>query len=102
MVDAPKRPYTGDELTDSLLRMNAELLSELWILRDRVTVLEHMLEEKGVVSRQALNDHVPAGPLAEELTQARDDLVRKVIGGAWTQGFSLEGLVNSVREKQKV
>jgi hypothetical protein len=100
MVAPPKKPYTGDELIDNLVRMNAELLSELWILRDRVTILEHMLQEKGVVDRAALNDYVPAGPLAEELQRQRDELVRKVIGGAWLQGFSLEGLVDSARTKE--
>ena len=101
MVTAPKKPYTGDELTDSLLRMNAELLSELWILRDRVTILEQMLQDKGVVDRAALNDYVPSGALADELAAQRDEIVQKVIGGAWLQGFTLENLVERGRQKQK-
>lgn len=45
-VDRPERPYLGQKELDDLMRMNSELLAELWILRDRVTVLEHMLQEK--------------------------------------------------------
>ena len=38
-VDRPERPYLGQKELDDLMRMNSELLAELWILRDRVTVL---------------------------------------------------------------
>ncbi len=93
MVDAPKQPYMGDAMLDTLIRMNTELMSELWILRDRVTVLEHMLEQKGVVDRKAMDDFVPTGDLAKELLRERDAMVEKVVGGAWTQGFSVNSLL---------
>jgi hypothetical protein len=98
MVDAPKQPYTGDEMMDNLIRMNTELMSELWILRDRVTILEHMLQEKGAISRKALDDFVPTGDLAKELIRERDGLVEKVVGGAWMQGFSVESLVAKAKK----
>ncbi|MSQ87371.1 MAG: hypothetical protein EXR10_11190 [Alphaproteobacteria bacterium] len=98
MVDAPKQPYTGDEMMDNLIRMNTELMSELWVLRDRVTILEHMLQEKGTISRKALDDFVPTGELAKELVRERDGLVEKVVGGAWMQGFSVESLVAKAKK----
>ncbi len=98
MVDAPKRPYTGDEMMDNLIRMNTELMSELWVLRDRVTILEHMLQEKGTISRKGLDDFVPTGELAKELVRERDGLVEKVVGGAWMQGFSVESLVAKAKK----
>jgi hypothetical protein len=97
VVDAPKQPYMGDAIIDTLVRMNTELMSELWILRDRVTILEHMLQEKGVVDRKAIDDFVPTGDLAKELVRERDALVQKVVGGAWVEGFT----VNSLLEKAK-
>ncbi|MDX2221451.1 MAG: hypothetical protein SFV21_01805, partial [Rhodospirillaceae bacterium] len=93
MVKPPSEPYTGDEMLDNVIRMNTELMSELWILRDRVTILEHMLQDKGVVSRKALDDFVPTGELARELTRERDALVERVVGGAWMQGYSVDSLV---------
>ncbi len=93
MVDTPKQPYMGDAMLDTVIRMNTELMSELWILRDRVTVLEHMLEQKGVVDRKAMDDFVPTGELAKELLRERDAMVEKVVGGAWTQGFSVNSLL---------
>lgn len=93
MVDAPKQPYMGDAVIDTIIRMNTELMSELWILRDRVTILEHMLEKQGAISRKELDDFVPTGDLAKELVRERDALVEKVVGGAWTQGFTVDGLL---------
>ena len=98
MVDAPKQPYTGDEMIDNIIRMNTELMSEVWVLRDRVTILEHMLQEKGVISRKALDDAVPTGDLAKELLRERDGMVERVVGGAWMQGFSVESLVAKVKK----
>lgn len=99
MVDAPKQPYTGDEMMDNVIRMNTELMSELWILRDRVTVLEHMLQEKGVINRKAVDDFVPQGAIAAELNRERDALVEKVVGSAWMQGFTVESLVAKAKRQ---
>lgn len=93
MVKPPSQPYTGNEMMDNVIRMNTELMSELWILRDRVTILEQMLQDKGIVDRKALDDFVPTGALAGELQRERDALVEKVVGGAWMQGFTVESLV---------
>jgi hypothetical protein len=98
MVDAPKQPYTGDEMIDNIIRMNTELMSEVWVLRDRVTILEQMLQDKGVVSRKALDDFVPTGDLAKELLRERDGMVERVVGGAWMQGFSVESLVAKAKK----
>ncbi len=97
MVEPPKQPYTGDEMMDNVIRMNTELMSELWILRDRVTLLEHVLQQQGVINRKTLDDMVPNGDLAKELNRERDALVEKVVGGAWMQGYSVESLVAKAR-----
>ncbi len=79
-VTRPERPYLGQKELDDVVRMNTELLAELWILRDRVTVLEHMLEQKQIIDRKALSDFVPDGELAKELERERNALVAKVAG----------------------
>jgi len=79
-VTRPERPYLGQKELDDVVRMNTELLAELWILRDRVTVLEHMLEQKQVIDRKALSDFMPEGELAKELERERNALVAKVAG----------------------
>ena len=42
MVAPARKAYTNDEKIDALVRMNTELLSEFWIMRDRMIVLEHL------------------------------------------------------------
>ena len=91
-VERPARPYLGQMELDDVMRTNTELLAELWILRDRVTVLEHMLEEKKVVDRKALSDFVPQGELAKELERERSALVNRVAGAPHAKSYDFETL----------
>jgi hypothetical protein len=91
-VEKPARPYLGQKELDQVVAMHTELMSELWILRDRVTLLEHVLQSKGVMSRQELDDLVPEGELAAELQRERDALVQRVVGAAHSGTYSIEAL----------
>jgi len=91
-VDRPERPYLGQSELDDVVRMNTELLAELWVLRDRVTVLEHLLEQKQVISRKALSDFVPEGELAKELERERNALVAKVAGAPHAKHYDFATL----------
>ena len=91
-VDRPERPQLESRLHDDLMRINAELLAELWILRDRVTILEHLLAGKGLVDRKAIDDFQPAGALAEELTRERQAMVRRVMGAPHATRYDHESL----------
>lgn len=91
-VERQARPYLGQMELDDIMRMNTELLAELWILRDRVTVLEHMLEEKKVIDRKTLADFVPQGELAKELERERTALVQRVAGAPHAKSFNFADL----------
>lgn len=91
-VQRPERPYLGQKELDDVMRMNTELLAELWILRDRVTVLEHLLEEKKLIDRRALSDYVPQGELAAELDRERRALVERVAGAPHAETYDFETL----------
>ncbi len=80
---------------DALMRINTELMSELWILRDRVTILEKLLEQKGVVTRQAIDDFILDDDFAKELNEERDKYVRRVAGAPWEVEFTVESLVQN-------
>jgi hypothetical protein len=96
-VDRPDRPQLESRQHDDLMRINAELLAELWILRDRVTILEQVLADKGLVDRKALDDFQPVGALAEELTRERQALVRRVMGAPHATRYDLEALKKKER-----
>jgi hypothetical protein len=72
--------YLGSERADDLARMITELASEVWVLRDRVTIMEHVLEKNGVLTRHTLDTYVPDADLAEELAAARKELIERVLG----------------------
>lgn len=94
-VHLPPRPYLETKELDAIVRMNTELLSELWILRDRVTVLEALLAQKNVVQRTEIDRFVPAGELATELETERAKLVERVVGAAHREHFDVDSLKRS-------
>ena len=91
-VERPERPYLGQRELDDLVRMNSELMAELWILRDRVTVLEHLLEQKQVLKRRDISEFQPAGDLAAELERERRALVERVAGAPHRNSYTVDQL----------
>ena len=80
---------------DALMRINTELMSELWILRDRVKVLEKILEEKKVIAPMCVDDYVPDGTFSEKLEAERDKFVRRIAGAPWGKEINLKSLIKN-------
>ncbi|MEB7447677.1 hypothetical protein [Arthrobacter koreensis] len=79
--DVPNRPtYLGDSRLDDVARMVFELTSELWILKDRVLVLEDQLQRSGALAAGAVDAAVPDEELAERLGAERRRLAARVYG----------------------
>ena len=95
MVAPASSPYTHDEKIDALLRMNTELLSELWIMRDRMMLLEYLLEKKSGLTRQEIDAFEPPPELEGELLAERDALVRRVVGAPWNDHWTIESIVRN-------
>lgn len=95
MPTPPPAPYLETETLDHLARMHTELLSELWILRDRVMVLEKLLEEKGTVAREEIDRYVPQGAFEQEIETERAALIRRVVGAPWKQDYTVESLIEN-------
>lgn len=72
-------PQLKSEDMDRLARQNAQLMTELWIVKDRLTLLESMLETAGLLDRGALNRLKPEGRLAAELAAERDAYVARMV-----------------------
>lgn len=72
--------YLGAESVTDVARMVMALMSEVWIMRDRQIVTEHLLETKGSITRQDIDDFVPAGDLAEQIKAERERFARLVAG----------------------
>lgn len=63
---------------DSVLHVTLEIASELWVMKDRFTILEHLLDERGAVTREDLDRHQPSGDLVDRLKQDRERFLRRL------------------------
>jgi len=75
----PTEPYLADGNIDDLGRMLVALLSEVWVMRDRMHALEDILVEKAGLSIEELDTYLPTGASAERLDEIRKRLVGNVI-----------------------
>ncbi len=64
---------------DHLGRAVLLLARELWVARDRLAVLEAVLERRGLLSAEEIRDFQPEGALAERLAAERDALARALV-----------------------
>jgi hypothetical protein len=74
------KDYLGPDSVTDVARMLMALVSEVWILRDRQIVTEYLLETQGSVTREALDEFVPTGDLAAQITAERERFARLVAG----------------------
>lgn len=84
--------YLQEEILDRLARMNLELLSELWITRDRVAVLEELLRRKGVLAADEVDLFAPDPDFAARLDAARALMVEQVMSASGRQLDTVDDL----------
>lgn len=68
-------PGQLDHLGKALLH----LARELWVVRDRLAVLEAVLEERGIPVTQAIQDFQPSGEIGERLARERARFTRALV-----------------------
>ena len=99
-VEKPERPNLSTQELETLAATQTEMLSELWILRDRVLVMEHLLSAAGILKPGQLDEYAPDEDLADKLAKERDQFVARVIGAGHRKSYSVEGLIAQA-EKEK-
>ncbi len=72
--------YLDHNNIDDLARMVTALLTELWIVRDRVAVLEKLHGERLGLDGGAIDDFVPDADFSARLETIRDRMVSAVVG----------------------
>jgi hypothetical protein len=84
----------GSQDVHNLGKALLTLTSELWIVRDRLMVLEHVLGEQGTDVASLVDNHVPDAAL-----QARLDAERRRITKAITDALVDEGNTSGVFDR---
>lgn len=80
MTTIPGPKFLGDGREDELYRLCLSLLRELWVVTDRVRVLEAALVVRGVLDAGAVDGHRPSEELRKDLAQERALLIERVLG----------------------
>ena len=93
-MSKPKQnAYLKDAILDRLARMNLELLSELWITRDRLASLEAVLEKREHIQVGEVDKFSPDEDLASKLEILREIMVQNVVGSADMSDYSVQSLI---------
>jgi hypothetical protein len=71
--------FFADPAVDRLVGMVFALTAEVHVLRDRMRLLEEVLERNGIVKAGALEATIPEGALEARLAAERAALVRHVL-----------------------
>lgn len=79
-VDRTAKPYLRAEDVDQLARQNTQLMAELWIVKDRLAMLESLLIEKGLLEEERIDNTLPEGELAERLDRERERFIQRIVG----------------------
>lgn len=72
-------PYLGQNNIDDLGRMVIALLSEVWIMRDRMHILEDLLSQRGGPTFEEIDTHRPKGESLARLEAERKRLTHNVV-----------------------
>lgn len=93
-----QQSYLLTQEHDFLARMNFELLSELWIVRDRLAVLEQILTDMGLVGADSIDRFVPDPGFSERLERMRNVVVENVLGAPFKNLHTVETLREQGRD----
>ena len=72
--------YLNEDNVDDLGRMLTALLSEVWIIRDRLAVLEGVLAQNKIVLPETIENFSFTPDQEAELEKVRDRMVSAVVG----------------------
>lgn len=71
---------------DALFAMVMELASEMWVMRDRLAVIERLLAERGAVTAEDIETAHPEGEDARKLARERERFVTRLFEAAARPG----------------
>jgi hypothetical protein len=73
------KDYLGPQSVTDVGRMLMALMSEVWILRDRQMITEHLLAEKGLLTSEEIDRFAVPAELAARIEAERDRFARLIL-----------------------
>ena len=74
------RVYFENVVIDNILDALLELSASVWAHRDRVSVLEKVLEDRGIDVTEAIEAHTPEADELKRRGEERDAFVQRIYG----------------------
>ena len=78
MIGAKKKHQFEDPAMDILLGIVVSLGNEVYVLRDRLRIIEEMLEAKGTISRDDVEAYKPTPEEEEEIRKDNDAFMARL------------------------
>jgi hypothetical protein len=78
MISAKKKHQFEDPAMDILLGIVMSLGNEVYALRDRLRIIEKMLEAKGMISRADVEAYKPTPEEEEEIRKDNDAFIARL------------------------
>ncbi|MEQ8509149.1 MAG: hypothetical protein RIF37_01715 [Rhodospirillaceae bacterium] len=75
--------YFRDPMIDHLLEICMQLAGEIWVNRDRQTVIEHLLATKGKVTPEMIEEFKPDDDMKENLKNARRLFTQRIFSSLY-------------------
>jgi len=78
-IKGGRKYFFQDPATDALLASLLKLMAEHWVARERLMSLETLILQKGLASREEIDDFEPDAAQAAAWAAANAELIRKVL-----------------------
>jgi hypothetical protein len=75
----PDLSFFRDPAVDRVLGVVLELAAEVYVLRDRIRTLEHLLDQAGTVRREDLDAYIPSAEERAKRLAERDALIARIL-----------------------
>ena len=79
---AKRNDWLGDETLDRMMNVIMGLAEELYVTRDRLQVMERVLESRGTLDRDELDRWKPDEDQQEEILRDRDAFIQAILSRA--------------------
>ena len=79
---AKRNDWLGDPMLDRMMNVIMGLAEELYVTRDRLRVMERVLESRGALNRKELDQWQPDDRQQAEILRDRDAFIQAILSRA--------------------
>ena len=79
---ANRNDWLGDEMLDRMMNVIMGLAEELYVTRDRLQEMERVLESRGALDREEIDNWKPDEGQREKILRDRDAFIQAVLSRA--------------------